>query len=994
MINNEEFELGDTLEMLKQKARIFEKDMCYPIKLWISTARKLYNQAFRFEAEANFEMAYIKYLRASSIVIEVVIPNHKDYISFKNQNGSILKQYQELKQETSLSLLKCQKIYQILKLKDIKKTSMSNKSDCIAYTKSTSFPSYNETKSSELSQKDLNFDLNFDFSLLNGDTSFIKSNSSEIQNIKNIQNISMSDTHLGLSNSVSKSPQFYFDNINLALPSFSPNINKDMVSLELGGISENFNEKLILLDEANVSSKFHFIEPDTLYKYIIHKDKTNILFLDVRPRSDFEKLRIASENIVCIEPIILTLQENISGDQLEESLIISPLLEQKIFSDRHKFDLVVYYDWDSKNDNLDGDIFQKEKAHVLHNLNKAIVNFGGHKKPLKKTPVLLLGGLKAWINFIKKNNFSYSYIEGINSGTDNTKEHLVKSSLYPSCESNQLSMKSNVNHSNSISSLEHSLYTTIESEKKHTDNLQEKIISMNEFELLFKNNMSQINKNKGAPAVSGSGLHGEISVKYLSQFNLSQQSTKFIPYLETNNIDDSLRNNNNSNGLIAIPEKTTSNNSNSIIKRDISFNNPFYKLTKAEDSNCRFLPHSTLTGKNALLDSFKFKELALSNINTISIKPRNFTTQNYNPNQFCIRRTVGTTGLTNLGNTCYMNAIIQCLSNTIPFAKYYRDGSYKRHINFENPLGYKGELTQTFARLISHLWDNEYTYVSPLFFKNVIGRLKEQFRNNDQQDSQEFLAFLLDGLHEELNVAAGRLKPKELTPEEKLKIENMPDKIASDIEWQRYTYLNNSIVVSLFQGQLQSRLKCLTCGFQSTTYNPFTCLSLPIPFTQAKTSTLYECLEFFVQKEYLKDKDQWYCSKCKKPRDATKTLSISKIPQILLIHLKRFRIYGHWKDKINTKVDFLINNFDLTDFLLDSIRSFSNSSNHEQNLYHLYAVTNHYGNLDGGHYTAMIRNDLTNSWNLFDDSRVIFCNENDVVSSAAYILFYIRNNIM
>lgn len=123
-------------------------------------------------------------------------------------------------------------------------------------------------------------------------------------------------------------------------------------------------------------------------------------------------------------------------------------------------------------------------------------------------------------------------------------------------------------------------------------------------------------------------------------------------------------------------------------------------------------------------------------------------------------------------------------------------------------------------------------------------------------------------------------------------------------------------------------------------------------------------------------------------------MTISKIPQILLIHLKRFQTCGHWKDKINTKIDFSINNFDLTDFLLDSTQSLSDPLNHGQYLYHLYAVTNHYGNLDGGHYTAMVKNSFTNSWNLFDDRRVVFCSERDVVSSAAYILFYIRNNVV
>lgn len=97
MNSRQEPKSNDTLKVLKEKAMIFERSLNYPIKLWISSAKKLYEQAFKFENELQFEIAYVKYLRASSIVIEI-IPNHKDYILFKSQGGIFLKQYQELKQ--------------------------------------------------------------------------------------------------------------------------------------------------------------------------------------------------------------------------------------------------------------------------------------------------------------------------------------------------------------------------------------------------------------------------------------------------------------------------------------------------------------------------------------------------------------------------------------------------------------------------------------------------------------------------------------------------------------------------------------------------------------------------------------------------------------------------------------------------------------------------------------------------------------------------------
>ncbi|QSL67030.1 hypothetical protein MERGE_001417 [Pneumocystis wakefieldiae] len=995
---------GDTLEILKKKAEIFEKGSNYPVRLWISTARKLYDQAIKYESEFRLEIAYVKYLRASSIVVEV-IPGHKDYVLFKSQGGPDLKQYQELRQETSLSFFRFQKIHQILKLRDIEKMSL-NRCAAVVSPKESLLNFSSKLVPSELTQRDLKPGLTYSLSL-NEKIDFPKNEDMETFDIRRNQTIDTLSSRFKSSASLSFPFKSSPTNADLKSSSSEININKDINPFTSGSIFTNLDKKHASSDKMAIFPNFSFIDSDTLYKYIISNDnKFQILFLDIRPRSEFNKFRIASENIVCIEPIILTLQEDISGEQLEESLIISPLSEQKTFSNRHKFDLVVYYDWDSKNDNLNGNISQKEKARVFHNLNKAIYNYSGFQKPLKHMPVLLSGGLKEWVNFIKKNDIFCDFIQGAN--THHIRNGFMENILPSDHELNYPPLKSNINIPNSYAPFDYSSYNIDTGlGKKDLKNSAEMTMSMGKFQSLFKNNMDLTDKNKDISSGSNNDLHLKIKEKYPSHLTLSQQpSTKFTPYFETNDIQNPLRDRHNINTYESLSQKITINDLNNSEKKGISSNNPFYDLIEPKDTNHQFPPRSTSREYNSL-DNYRFKQSSLSDINAIITKPRTLTSQVYNTEQFCVRGIIGATGLTNLGNTCYMNAIIQCLNSTIPFVRYYRDGSYKKHINLDNPLGYKGELVQTFARLITYLWDNEHTYVSPLFFKNVVGRLKEQFRGNDQQDSQEFLAFLLDGLHEELNIAAGQLRPKELTPEEELKIENMPDKIASSIEWQRYVRLNNSIVVSLFQGQLQSRLKCLTCDFQSTTYNPFTYLSLPIPLTQTKTSTLYECLQFFVQKEYLKDKEQWYCSKCRKPRDATKTLTISKIPQILLIHLKRFQTCGHWKDKINTKIDFSINNFDLTDFLLDSTQSLSDPLNHGQYLYHLYAVTNHYGNLDGGHCkdiflylfylyidTAMVKNSFTNSWNLFDDRRVVFCSERDVVSSAAYILFYIRNNVV
>jgi ubiquitin carboxyl-terminal hydrolase 8 len=89
--------------------------------------------------------------------------------------------------------------------------------------------------------------------------------------------------------------------------------------------------------------------------------------------------------------------------------------------------------------------------------------------------------------------------------------------------------------------------------------------------------------------------------------------------------------------------------------------------------------------------------------------PRNVSgTANFN---------IGTTGLKNLGNTCYMNSILQCMGGTIPLARYFLDGSYRQHINKNNPLGSRGLLAEAFATVIRHLWGGEYNFISPVTFR-------------------------------------------------------------------------------------------------------------------------------------------------------------------------------------------------------------------------------------------------------------------------------------
>jgi len=275
-----------------------------------------------------------------------------------------------------------------------------------------------------------------------------------------------------------------------------------------------------------------------------------------------------------------------------------------------------------------------------------------------------------------------------------------------------------------------------------------------------------------------------------------------------------------------------------------------------------------------------------------------------------------------------------------------------------------------------------------------------QFAGSEQHDSQEFLSFLLDGLHEDLNRVLQ--KPSDnTTPEREAELELLPQQIASEQEWKVYRMRNDSIVVDFFQGQFRNRLECLTCRKTSTTYNAFMYLSLPIPSGRGYNKvTLQQCLDSFVQEEVMEKTDAWNCPNCKTLRRATKRLSLSRLPPVLLIHLKRFTTKGPFTDKLETLVDFPLKSLDLTNYMPPPLPpNIDRKSTIPINLddprtqippyrYDLYGVTNHFGTLSSGHYTAFVHS--RGSWLYCDDSRISVTDPKEVVGKPAYILFYKR----
>lgn len=185
-------------------------------------------------------------------------------------------------------------------------------------------------------------------------------------------------------------------------------------------------------------------------------------------------------------------------------------------------------------------------------------------------------------------------------------------------------------------------------------------------------------------------------------------------------------------------------------------------------------------------------------------------------------RVAGTTGLVNLGNTCFLNAVLQCLSSTEPLTSYFRGGIHLAEINQGNPLGFKGRAARRYGELVGQLWSGK-TCVAPSAMQKSVSEMWPQFVFKQQHDSAELLTMLLDGLHEDVNRV---LKAPYV---ERKDSDGRADCVVAREAWEGHLLRNRSIIVDLFQGQLKSTMRCKACDYVNVSFDPFTTLTLPLP---------------------------------------------------------------------------------------------------------------------------------------------------------------------
>ena len=326
----------------------------------------------------------------------------------------------------------------------------------------------------------------------------------------------------------------------------------------------------------------------------------------------------------------------------------------------------------------------------------------------------------------------------------------------------------------------------------------------------------------------------------------------------------------------------------------------------------------------------------------------------------------GLCGIDNLGNTCYINCIVQCLSHTEWLREYIFLDKYKDTVNADK---IQFILINELNKLLRGLW-YENAVVTPKSFLHYLQILSVKcgsgnFVGNSQQDSNELLVFIIDLLHESVSRANEHL---------------ITDDDDAGRTWYTMYKSSYSPIIENFYSQIQNKVTCNKCNTVSINYDSISILNIPIPPPNERgtDTTIYDCFKQFTSIEDLIEDNQYNCTKCDSLTDAKREETLYRTSNILIISLKRFTKISEGITQKNTQlVNYPIDNLDLSSLV-----------KHKScpKKYSLYAVSNHSGSQNGGHYYSYIKKG--SNWYSCNDMYIQTLNKDDLISDKAYILFY------
>lgn len=774
------------------------------------------------------------------------------------------------------------------------------------------------------------------------------------------------------------------------------------------------------------TAPYEAIQAHTLREYTRN---SNVLLIDVRPRMDFDLGHIDHENVICIEPI--ELRENTSAEELQERLIYSPPREVELFSRRDRFDYVVYYDEKTTDSSfLVGSPADCRSPH-LRFLHDSLHDFS-REKPLKegRPPIFLVGGLEAWVRSMGPSALTAS--RTTMSTAQNGSRFETK--MTPK------------QHTRNTLIRRHPTYNPNSNSEVRMKRLHDfKSLSEEESRVWAKKAREEELRSISPPHEDSPSPPAERAVDDITREVDSMRIVHSYDDFYHKKLEPSSNSKQSMTSASAAPKPQYQPYSPQVdLLKPLSHSLPPSLLPTTVPSSIR--PHSAShlppppshlpppPPSRPLPAVPRTKYSGVSDVERIQAPLARQTSAHSAP-VYAKRSAIDglplpRSGLPNLGNTCYMNSVIQCLSGTLPLSRFFVDDTYRQYLvdQDRNFRGSRGLLPGFYANLIRMLWRGDSDRRALLTFREFCGRIHPDFKSTRQQDAKEFFDILIDAMHEDFNAKRGFSKLPQITEEQQARRERLPLSQSSSIEWARYLHNDSSFITYLLAGQHASQLKCSACLATSTSFEAFYSISVEIPTSGA--TSLSQCLRSYCGEEPV----EWRCEKCKdqpRPRPSTKRIVLSRAPRILVVHFKRFSTgYDGNTRKIHTPVDFPLTHFDLSQHMLanpsftspegfaipqstsktphpSSSTSRSGEPGSDANslavtppfIYNAYAVVRHIGSSPtSGHYVAMVRDTHANHvWRRFDDERVtdfipsLTPGHRDYLQSPeAYIVFYER----
>lgn len=336
-------------------------------------------------------------------------------------------------------------------------------------------------------------------------------------------------------------------------------------------------------------------------------------------------------------------------------------------------------------------------------------------------------------------------------------------------------------------------------------------------------------------------------------------------------------------------------------------------------------------------------------------------------NEYQEYNNMGLTGLTNLGNTCFMNSALQCLSHTYELNDFLSTEEYKKKLN-RVP---ESLILWEWDKLRKQMW-SENCIISPGGFLHSIQRIArikdaELFTGFLQNDLTEFLDFLINCFHNSIK----REVKMTITGDKSTSQDELAIKC---YEMMRIMYKKEySEMIDLFFGIHVSKVTTKESEYENISPEPFFNLQVELPLKK-KNLNLYDCLELYTSEETIEGGIE--VNNKKKKEEAKKQIQFWSLPKILVITIKRFNN--------NNRKDKRFVNFDME---MD-LRKYVIGYGKKTCIYELYGVCNHMGGTRGGHYTSYIKN-ANSKWYLCNDTNVIeITNLEKIKSPAAYCFFY------